>query len=53
MVGVSNLDEVDDLVIPLSTIEYEYVPKPKVQRQKVFPKRFVGEGNMSFTYLRV
>ncbi|QGH35669.1 GrpB family protein [Gracilibacillus salitolerans] len=44
LVGVQNLDKVDQFVNPLKEIEYEYVPKPDFKDRKFFRKGEWGKG---------
>ncbi|WP_274310281.1 GrpB family protein [Solibacillus daqui] len=44
IVGVQDLDEVSNFVIPLSEIEYEYVHKPDFKDRRFFRKGLWGQG---------
>lgn len=44
IVGVQGMDEVANLVIPLSEIEYEYVHKPDFKERSFFRKGLWGQG---------
>ncbi|MGY3190435.1 GrpB family protein [Lysinibacillus sp. TE18511] len=44
IVGVQDLDEVSNFVIPLSEIEYEYVHKPEFKDRRFFRKGLWGQG---------
>ena len=44
IVGVKDLDEVSNFVIPLSEIEYEYVHKPEFKDRRFFRKGLWGQG---------
>ncbi|UPW83857.1 GrpB family protein [Lysinibacillus sp. Ag94] len=44
ILGVQDLDEVSNFVIPLSEIEYEYVHKPEFKDRRFFRKGLWGQG---------
>ncbi|WP_442600210.1 GrpB family protein [Neobacillus sp. D3-1R] len=44
MVGVDDLNVLQELIIPLSEIEYEYVPKPELKDRRFFRKGEWGKG---------
>lgn len=44
MVGVQEIDDVNNLVNPLSEIDYEYVLKPELKNRKFFRKGLWGQG---------
>lgn len=44
MVGISNIEETEAMIGPLSTIDYEYVPKPELTDRRFFRKGPWGQG---------
>lgn len=44
ILGVQDLDEVSNFVMPLSEIEYEYVYKPEFKHRRFFRKGLWGQG---------
>lgn len=44
MVGVANLEDTDNLIKPLSRMEYEYVHKPELTERRFFRKGLFGHG---------
>lgn len=44
IVGVQHLEEVSNIVMPLSKIEYEYVHKPEFKDRRFFRKGLWGQG---------
>lgn len=45
MVGVDNLSTVTNFVVPLSKIEFEYIPKPELTDRRFFRKGLRGRGS--------
>ncbi|PEL08143.1 GrpB family protein [Bacillus sp. AFS017336] len=46
MIGIDQLDEVDALIKPLSTVDYEYVPKPELTDRRFLRKGEWGQGTV-------
>ncbi|QKE75893.1 GrpB family protein [Arthrobacter citreus] len=44
MIGIDQLDDVDELIKPLSSVDYEYVPKPELTDRIFFRKGERGQG---------
>lgn len=44
MIGVTKLEDFEELIQPLSTIDFEYVPKPELTDRRFFRKGLWGQG---------
>ncbi|MDQ0256342.1 GrpB-like predicted nucleotidyltransferase (UPF0157 family) [Evansella vedderi] len=44
ILGVDDLNEVSHFIVPLSEIDYEYVPKPEFKDRRFFRKGLFGKG---------
>jgi len=44
MVGIANLEDADNLIKPLGSIQYEFVPKPELIDRRFFRKGLWGQG---------
>ncbi|WP_327059461.1 GrpB family protein [Kurthia huakuii] len=44
LVGVQDLEEISNFILPLSEIEYEYVHKPEFKERRFFRKGLWGQG---------